>query len=111
MDKYDSEDLTKLDDTAPEHQWQQWNRETVSNHDLESKTTNFQYIYGYYAIFDNDLSGKPPYSDLEACYKTQGSKYFQKSLLYHPDKNQYKTDEEKLALINSIRKHKKIWKK
>ena len=50
MDNNDSEDLTKLDDTAPEHQWQQWNKETVSNHELESKTTNFQYIYGYYAI-------------------------------------------------------------
>ena len=111
MDKDDIEYLTKLDDTAPEHQGQQWNKENVSNHDLKPKTTNFQYIYGYYAIFDYDLSGTSPYSDVEECYKTQGSKHHQKSLLYHPHKNQDKTAEEKLVLLKSIRKHKKLWKK
>ena len=59
------------------------------------KTNNYEDIYGYYAIFYNHLSITSPYSDVEACYKTQGSKHRQKSLLYHPDNNQYKTAEEK----------------
>ena len=102
MDKDDSEDLTKLDDPEPEHQRQKRNKETVRNHELKPETNNFEDIYGYYAIFDNDLSRTSPHSDVEACYKTQGSKYLQKYLLYHTDKNQDKTDEEK---VNAAQKY------
>ena len=71
MEKYDIEDLRKIDDMAPEHQMQQWNKETVRNHDLKPETKNFEDIYGDYSIFDNDLSITSPYSDEEACHKTQ----------------------------------------
>ena len=111
MDKDDSEDLTKLDDPSPENQRQQFDKETVRNHELKPETNNSKDIYGYYAIFDNDLSRTPPYSDVEACYKTQGSQYRQKFLLYHPDNNQDKTSEEMLTLLKIIVKHKKLWKK
>ena len=87
MDKDDSEDLTKLDNPAPENQRQHCGKETVRNHELKPETNNSKDIYGYYAVFDNDLSITSPYSDVEACYKTQGSQYRQKSLLYHPYKN------------------------
>ena len=68
----------------------------MSNNELKPETNHFEDIYGYYAIFDNDLLITPPYSDVEACYKTQGSKYLQKYLLYHTDKNQDKTAKEKV---------------
>ena len=68
----------------------------MRNHELKPETNNFEDIYDYYAIFDNDLSRISPYSDVEACYKTQGSKHRQKSLLYHPDNNQDKTSKVKV---------------
>ena len=67
----------------------------MSNHELKPETNNFEDIYGYYAIFDNDLSKTSPYSDVEACYKTQVSQYLKNPIFYHPDKNQDKTAEEK----------------
>ena len=111
MDNNDSEDLTKLDDPAPEHKRQKWNKETGRNHYMKPETNNSEDIYAYYAIFDNDISVTPPYSDVEACYKNQGSQYRQKFLLYHPDNNQDKTSEEMLTLLKIIVKHKKLWKK
>ena len=54
-DKDYSEDLKKLDDPTPEHQRQQRNKETVSNHELKTETNNFEEIYDYYEIFDNNL--------------------------------------------------------
>ena len=67
----------------------------MRNNELKPETINFEDIYGYYENFDNDLSRKYPYSDAEACLKTQGSQHLQKALLYHPDKNKDKNDEEK----------------
>ena len=103
MDKDNSEDLTKLDYPAPEHQRKKWNKETARNHELKPETNNFKYIYGYYEIFDNDLSRTSPHSDVEACYKIQGSQYRQKALLYHPDKNQDKTAEVKVNAAQQYR--------
>ena len=103
MGKYASEDLTKLDDLAPEHQRQQRNKETLKNFELELETNNFEDIYVYYAIFDNKFSRTSPHSDVEACYKIQGSQYRQKALLYHPDKNQDKTAEVKVNAAQQYR--------
>ena len=45
----------------------------MRNNELKPETNNFEDIYGYDGIFDNDLSIASSYSDVKACYKTQGS--------------------------------------
>ena len=109
-DKDYSEDLKKLDDPTPEHQRQQWNKETVRNHELKLETNNSEDIYGYYAIFDDDLSKTPHNSDVGACYKTQGSQYCQKGpFCITQIRIRIKMPRKRLTLINSIGKQKKLW--
>ena len=75
----------------------------MRNNELKPETINFEDIYGYYAIFNNDISIISPYSDAKGCYKTQGSQYHQKALLYHPDNNQDKIAEEKFNAAQQYR--------
>ena len=71
MDKYDIEDLIKLDDMSQKHQRKQRNKEAVRNHELKPETNSFEEFFGYYESIENDISRIPPYSDVEECYKTQ----------------------------------------
>ena len=75
----------------------------MRNNELIPETNHFKDIYGYYAIFAYDLSITPHYSDAKGCYKTQGTKYHEKALLYHQDNNQDKIDEEKFNAAQQYR--------
>ena len=73
--KDDKHNLKKISAPAQEYERDLWDLEIVKDHPLEPKSKNFEDIYGYYEVFENNLSRTSSYDDIKYSYQAFKSIY------------------------------------